>query len=148
MSAKPNGHAIPLSTADYPLAEKRPDLITGRRGKKLSDITLDAVLDGKVDLVDLAITREALLMQADIARASGRETLAENFERASELVEVPQDVIMRTYELLRPGRAGSKEAILAAAAELEERYGARRLAAFLHEAADVYERRGLFSRRF
>ena len=31
-----------LGVADYPLAEKRPELIEGRRGKRLADITLDA----------------------------------------------------------------------------------------------------------
>jgi len=29
-----------LTTQDYPLAEKRPELIEGRRGKPLADITL------------------------------------------------------------------------------------------------------------
>ena len=147
-----NGHARPktlgLTIADYPLAEKRPDLVAGRRGKQLGAVTLDAVVDGEINLDDLSITSDALLMQAEIARAAGRETLAQNFERASELVGVPQDVIMRTYELLRPGRASSKDEILFAAKDLEERFGATRMAAFLAEAASVYEQRGLFSRRF
>jgi propanediol dehydratase small subunit len=89
-----------------------------------------------------------LRQQAEIARAAGRETLAENFERAAELVEVPQDTIMRVYELLRPGRAQSKSVLLAAAAELREQFGASIMAAFVEEAAAVYERRGLFKKRF
>jgi propanediol dehydratase small subunit len=55
---------------------------------------------------------------------------------------------MRTYELLRPGRAKSKTDLLEQAAMLGSTYGAKRLAAFIEEAAEVYERRGLFARRF
>jgi propanediol dehydratase small subunit len=137
-----------LTIGDYPLAEKRPEVVRGKRGKGLDEITLDAVLEDRVALEDLRITARALRQQAEIARAAGRETLAENFERAAELVDVPQDTIMRVYELLRPGRAESKSAILAAAMELREQYGANVMAAFVEEAAAVYERRGLFKKRF
>jgi propanediol dehydratase small subunit len=137
-----------LTIGDYPLAEKRPEIVRGKRGKGLEEITLDAVLDDRVALEDLRITARALRQQAEIARAAGRETLAENFERAAELVEVPQDTIMHVYELLRPGRAESKDVILAAATELRERHGANIMAAFVEEAAAVYERRGLFKKRF
>jgi propanediol dehydratase small subunit len=137
-----------LTIGDYPLAEKRPEIVRGKRGKGLDEITLDAVLEDRVALEDLRITARALRQQAEIARAAGRETLAENFERAAELVDVPQDTIMRVYELLRPGRAESKSALLAAATELREQYGANIMAAFVEEAAAVYERRGLFKKRF
>jgi propanediol dehydratase small subunit len=137
-----------LTIGDYPLAEKRPEIVRGKRGKGLEEITLDAVLDDRVALEDLRITARALRQQAEIARAAGRETLAENFERAAELVEVPQDTIMHVYELLRPGRAESKDTIVAAARELREQYGAKIMAAFVEEAAAVYERRGLFKKRF
>ncbi|MGE0025147.1 MAG: diol dehydratase small subunit [Hyphomicrobium sp.] len=138
----------PLSIADYPLAEKRPELVRGKRGKGLEDLTLDAVVEDRVTLEDLSITAEALGQQAEIARAAGRPTLAQNFERAAELVDVPQETIMRVYELLRPGRAPSKDVLLAAARELGEIYGAKSVAAFVAEAAEVYERRGLFKKRF
>lgn len=137
-----------LTTADYPLAEKRPELVKGKRGKSLDEITLEALDQGQVTMDDLRITGAALLQQAQIARSAHRETLAANFERAAEMAEVPEDAIMRIYELLRPGRAKSKEDLLAAAKELRETYGAERLAAFVAEAADVYERRGLFKNRF
>ena len=138
----------PLGTADYPLAEKRPELVEGRRGRRLDDVTLAGVVDGDVTLEDLRITPQALAMQAEIARAAGRPRLAENFERAAELVDVPQEVVMRVYETLRPGRAKDKAPLLAAARELREVHGAERLARFVEEAAEVYERRGLFSYRF
>jgi propanediol dehydratase small subunit len=89
-----------------------------------------------------------LHQQAEIARAAGRPTLAQNFERGAELVDVPQDVIMRVYELLRPGRASSKDELLAAAKELRDAYGAGNVASFIEEAAEVYERRALFKRRY
>lgn len=137
-----------LTIADYPLAEKRPERVRGKRGKGLDEITLQALLEDSVALEDLCITADALRQQAEIARAAGRETLAENFERGAELVDVPQDTIMRVYELLRPGRAKSPEELFAAARELREQYGANGMAAFVEEAATVYERRGLFKKRF
>jgi propanediol dehydratase small subunit len=137
-----------LTIADYPLAEKRPELVRGKRGKGLDEITLEALLEDSVALEDLRITANALRQQAEVARAAGRDTLAENFERGAELVDVPQDTIMRVYELLRPGRAQSPEELIAAARELREQYAAEGMAAFVEEAADVYERRGLFKKRF
>jgi propanediol dehydratase small subunit len=138
----------PLSVADYPLAEKRPDVVKTKAGKTLDDITLDGVLSDRVRLEDLRITGRALRQQAEISKAAGRPTLAANFERGAELVDVPQDVIMRIYELLRPGRAGSKDELLAAAKELRDDYRAAAVAAFVEEAADVYERRSLYKKRF
>ena len=137
-----------LTADDYPLSEKRPDLIKGRRGKRLEELTLEALMKGEIEMEDLRITREALLLQAQIARAAGRPTLAQNFERAAELVDIPQDIIMHVYELLRPGRARSKDMLVDAAQRLRSTYGADGMAAFVEEAADVYERRGLITYRF
>ena len=137
-----------LSIADYPLAEKRPEIVRGKRGKDLDEITLQAMLEDSVTLEDLRITSAALRQQAEIARAAGRDKLAANFERGAELVEVPQETILRIYELLRPGRAQSREELLAAARELRDQYGANDTSAFVEEAAAVYERRGLFTKRF
>jgi glycerol dehydratase small subunit/propanediol dehydratase small subunit len=133
---------------DYPLAETQPEAVTGPRGKRLSDITLDAVVDGTVTMEDLRITPAALQAQAEIARDAGRPTLALNFERAAELVDVPQDIIMQVYELLRPGRARTKQQLVDAAVMLRSQFGATRMAAFVEEAADTYEARGLFTFRF
>ena len=74
-----------------------------------------SVIAGEVALEDLRITPAALRMQAEIARSAGRPMLAENFERAAEMVDVPQDFLMQVYELLRPGRAKDKAPLLAAA---------------------------------
>jgi propanediol dehydratase small subunit len=137
-----------LGASDYPLAEKRPELIEGRRGKQLDEITLDAVIAGDIELEDLRITPAALQMQAEIARAAGRPMLGANFERAAELVEVPQDFIMQVYELLRPGRAKDKAPLIEAARRLRAEYKAERMARFVEEAAEIYERRRLFTYRF
>jgi len=134
--------------ADYPLAETQPGAVKGDRGKSLAEITLDSVLAGDVTMEDLRITPQALQAQADVARDVGRPTLALNFERGAELVEVPQDFIMQVYELLRPGRAKSKEELLEAAATMRDTYQAERIARFIEEAAETYAARGLFTFRF
>lgn len=137
-----------LGTADYPLAEKRPDLVRTRKGRPIAELTLEAIEAGAVALEDLRITPRALRQQAEIAAAAGRPTLGRNFDRAAELIDVPQDVILRIYELLRPGRAKGKQDLLDAAKLLRQSYKAEKMAAFIEEAAEVYERRGLFAKRF
>ena len=137
-----------LTVADYPLAETRSDRIKGKRGKSLDDITLDSVVAGRVTMEDLRITPQALADQAEISRAAGRPTLALNFERAAELVGVPQDFIRSAYEMLRPGRAKSRDQLLEVANTFRQVYKAERMAKFIEEAADTYGRRGLFTYRF
>ena len=64
------------------------------------------------------------------------------------LKAVPQDVILETYEMMRPGRV-SDAGLLAARAEMLRRdYGAHAIAALIDEAVAVYERRNLFRRRY
>ncbi len=137
-----------VGAGDYPLAEKRPELVRGRRGKGIEEVTLDAVMAGEATMADLTITPEMLRLQADIARSAGRPRLAENLERAAEMADVPQDVIMAVYELLRPGRARSTADLAAMASTLRTTYKAERLASFIEEAAQVYEKRGLFTFRY
>lgn len=137
-----------LTIADYPLAETQSASIRGARGKSLDEITLSGVIAGDVEMEDLRITPGALADQAQIARAAKRPTLALNFERAAELVDVPQDFIMAAYELLRPGRSKSKDQLLDVARIFRETHKAHRMADFIEEAAAIYERRGLFIPRF
>jgi glycerol dehydratase small subunit/propanediol dehydratase small subunit len=136
------------SRKDYPLAEKRADEIRGKRGKTLAELSLEKVVAGEVTIEDLRITPDALHAQADIARSAGRPRLAQNFERAAELVGVPQDEIMAVYELLRPGRAQDKQQLLEAAHRMRRSFAAEKIAAFIEEAAEVYEMRGLFRKRY
>lgn len=137
-----------LTIADYPLAERRPHSVKSAKGMPLDDFTLEALADGRATMEDLRTTPEALLRQASIARHAGREKLAANFERAAEMTAIPQKVIMEYYEMLRPGRVREKQALLTAARRLRDDYHAHRMATFVEEAAEVYERRGLFKFRF
>jgi propanediol dehydratase small subunit len=132
----------------YPVAEKCPDLVRTRTGKPLDALTVRAVLDGEVSPADIAISPEALLLQAGIARDAGWVKLAENLERAAELADVPEEDLLEAYELLRPGRAKGPEELTAVAGRLRTRYGAHRTAALIEEAAENYVRRGLFVRRY
>ena len=137
-----------LTAEDYPTAEKMPARVTGKRGKPLDAITLDAAISGDLKMEDLRITAEALLSQAQIARSVGRAALGGNFERAAEMTGLPQDEIMQVYELLRPGRAKSKSELLEAAARLRTEYDAPQLGDFVEQAAELYEKRGLYRSRY
>jgi len=122
---------------EYPLSERRPECLKTPSGLPFAEITLDAVLEGKVKMEDLRVTAEALEWQAQIAEAAGRPQLAENFRRSAELVAVSDDQILRIYDALRPGRA-SKSEMLSLADELEKEFQASRCAKFIREAAEVY----------
>jgi propanediol dehydratase small subunit len=137
-----------LTQKDYPIAETQPSKVKGKRGIALSELTMDAVLEGRVALEDLQITPEALLKQAEIAKSVGRATLSGNFERAAEMNKLPNSEVMEIYELLRPGRAGSKSTLLEAAQKIRSRYSAEGLAEFIEEAAAFYDKRGLFKKRY
>ena len=88
----------------------------------------------------------ALLQQAEIAEAAGRLMMARNLERAADIVDVPQDVVLKTHELLRPGRAEVGRRICWKQPSVAARdVSGRTHGGFLSsEAAEVYERRGLF----
>ena len=137
-----------LTQKDFPIAETQPSKVKGKRGIALSELTMDAVLEGRVALEDLQITPEALLKQAEIAKSVGRATLSDNFERAAEMNKLPNSEVMEIYELLRPGRAGSKSTLLEAAQKIRSRYSAEGLAEFIEEAAEFYDKRGLFKKRY
>jgi propanediol dehydratase small subunit len=135
-------------TPPYPVAEATPEHVRSRTGTRLDEITLDAVAGGRLGIDDLGIAPEGLRRQAEVARGAGRPTLGANLDRAAELVGVPEERLLRVYELLRPGRAQSRDELLAVAADLRASYGAERCAALVEEAAHAYERRGLFRRRY
>ncbi len=135
-------------SALYPIAEKRPDLLSTGTGRPLADLTVENLAGGSLGQADIAISADALRLQAEVAREAGRVRLAENFERGAELVAVPDDVLLEIYELLRPGRAASVDVLREASAMLRRDYGAEAVAALVDEAAETYQRRGLFRRRF
>ena len=137
-AAAPSGGGLTVN--DYPLGAKRPDLVRTSSNKTLDDITLDSVLEGKVGPEDVRVTAKTLKMQAEIARAAGRATLANNFERAAELTAVPDARVLEIYNALRPFRS-SKDELEAIANELETQYSATICAGFVREAATLYQER-------
>ena len=76
-----------------------------------------------------------------MARAAGRRQLADNLERAAELVGVPDDQLLEIYTALRPGRSTAAE--LEAWARRLDDWAAPQTAAFVREAAVAYAARGL-----
>jgi propanediol dehydratase small subunit len=136
------------AAALYPVSEKQADRIRTPGGHKLSDLTLENVLAGKLTARDIGISPGALQLQGEVARAVGRSCLADNFDRGAELTDVPQDEILETYELLRPGRARDKKELLNLAERYREKHAAPNIARLIEEAAEVYALRGLFRKRF
>jgi propanediol dehydratase small subunit len=122
--------------------------VTPPPGRPAGDLTAEAFATGRVGGSEIGITAEGLALQAAVARRAGRERLADNLLRGAELVSVPGEELVAIYELLRPGRARDRAALEVAARNLRERHGAEAVARLIEEAAEVYERRGLFRRRF
>jgi len=110
-------------------------------GRHSSELSVDGVVGGELGPDDIRISPETLRHQADVAREHGNPQLAANFERAAELTAFEESEILALYEMLRPHRATADE-LLAKAVELEARQ-APICAAFVREAAAVYERTGL-----
>jgi len=127
---------------DYPLSDD-PENVETPEGTKLSEITLEKIVEGEIDGDELVIMPETLEKQARVAENEGRTQVAQNFRRAAELTDVPDDRILEIYNALRPSGA-DRENLLAIADELENRYGAEINAELVREAADVYEERELY----
>ena len=126
----------------YPLGEYEKERITSKTGKKLTDITLDEVIKDHVSSDDIKISKEMLKAQGQVAKEAGNDPMEKNFERAAELVDVPDDVILKMYDKLRPNRSTKLELVMMAQ-ELLEKYNARNCAKLVMEAAEVYEKRGI-----
>ncbi|MFT4910281.1 MAG: propanediol dehydratase small subunit [Natronomonas sp.] len=126
---------------EYPLADN-PENVETPEGTKLSEITLEKVVEGDIDGDELVIAPETLEKQAQVAEDAGRPQVARNFRRAAELTQVPDDRILEIYNALRPSGT-DKETLLEIADELEAEYDAEMNAAHVREAAEVYEQRDL-----
>ena len=126
----------------YPLGEYEKDSIKSKTGKKLTDITLDEVMKGHISSDDIKISKETLKAQGQVAKACGNVSMEKNFERAAELVDVPDDVILKMYDKLRPNRSTKLELVLMAQ-ELIEKYNAKNCAKLVMEAVEIYEKRGV-----
>ncbi len=131
-------------SVDYPLGQKRPDLVSTPSGRPLDEVTLEAVRAGRIGADDLRATPETLRRQSAIALAAGRRPLAENLARAAELAGVPAESILEIYTALRPHRSSADE-LEGWARRLETEWEAPLTAVFVREARDVYAERGLLA---
>ena len=111
----------------YPLAEHEKDNITSKTGKKFTDITLDEVMKDHVAPDDIKISKDILKAQGQVAMEADNAPMEKNFERAAELVDVPDDVILKMYDKLRPNRSTKLELVMMAQ-ELLEKYNAKNCA--------------------
>lgn len=128
----------------YPLSDS-PEQWQATSGRKLDEISLEAAAQGTLSPEDLQIGAETLMAQAEIARGSGFRELADNLTRAAELTAVPNEELLRMYEMLRPHRSTYVE-LNELAHTLESQYDAQVNAAFVREAAQVYQTRNLLRR--
>ena len=126
----------------YPLGESEKESIRSKTGKKLTDITLDEVVKGHISSDDIKISKEMLKAQGQVAKETGNAPMEKNFERAAELVDVPDEVILKMYDKLRPNRSTKLE-LVQMAQELIEKYNAKNCAKLVMEAVEVYEKRGI-----
>jgi propanediol dehydratase small subunit len=129
----------------YPLAEHEAETLRAASGRSFAEVDVPAALDGSLSPDDLRIHAETLRAQAQIAQAAGNPQLAANLLRAAELTAVPNEELLKMYDLLRPGRA-SHDRLMALAQLLESTYAASITAQFVREAAAAYQRRGLLRR--
>lgn len=127
---------------DYPLAEKRPELIRTPTGKKMDEITMEKVLSSEINQDDCRISSKTLEFQAQIAESAENWQLAANFRRAAELVQFSDDKVLEIYKAMRPFRSTKKE-LEAIAKDLEES-GAILNAEFVKEAIEAYSKRRKF----
>ena len=126
-----------VSKADYPIGDKRPELIHSASGKALKELTLDKLLSGELKPEDLRISPETLELQAQVAESVKRGAFALNLRRAAELIAVPDARLLEIYNALRPYKS-TKDELLAIAAELKNQYNAPISASLVAEAAEVY----------
>lgn len=129
-----------MTDANYPMAEKMPDLIKTPTGKAYSDLSFEKLINGELGPEDMRIAPQTLEYQAQVAESVNREAFAGNLRRASELIAVPDERLLEIYNALRPYRS-SKQELLDIASELDG-YKATAAATLVREAAEVYEKRG------
>ena len=137
-SSTPKGHT-------YPLMESAANELTATSGRTISSVNLEAAAAGEVHADDLQVSAATLRAQAEIAAQAGYRELAQNLQRAAELTAVPNEELLRMYEIMRPGRSTYDDLALMAN-KLENEYSAPITAGFVREAAEVYRSRNLLRR--
>lgn len=132
-----------MAELSYPLGAEARSEVHSATGRAVAEITLEAVVDGRVAAGDVAVSADTLRVQAKFAERGGNPQLGENLRRAAELVAFEDDELLRFYEMLRPGRSSAAE--LDALADQLAARGAQLCAALVREARAAYVRRGLIA---
>ena len=127
----------------YPLAESDAGDALTSSGRRVTEITLAAVVRGEICPGDIRISPDVLRQQADFAEQGGNPQLADNLRRGAELVAFSDEDLLELYESLRPGRSSALE--LEQLADRLEAGGGALCAALVREARGAYVRRGLAS---
>jgi propanediol dehydratase small subunit len=130
---------------NYPLSEHEHKRLKSASERGFDDLTFEAAIAGELETDDLRIHADTLRAQAEISERAGHPQLANNLCRAAELTVVPNEELLKLYDLLRPGRA-SYATLLALAERMEQVYQATENARFVREAAEVYKARGMLRR--
>jgi propanediol dehydratase small subunit len=125
----------------YPLAASETAEPHTASGRRVAEISLEAVVAGAITPADIRISPEVLRLQADFAEQGGNPQLADNLRRGAELVAFSDEELLELYESLRPGRASAAE--LDALADRLEARDAQLCAALVREARGAYVRRDL-----
>ena len=111
-------------------------------GRTLNELNMEAIRAGELTAQDFCISGETLRRQADAAEAAGYWQLAENLRRAAELTGISNQEVLQIYKALRPGRSTYNE-LITLADHLENDLDAPLTAAFVREAAEVYQERDI-----
>ena len=111
-------------------------------GRTLDELNIEAIRAGELAAEDFRISSETLRRQANAAEAAGYWQLAENLRRAAELTGISNQEVLDIYNALRPGRSTYHE-LTTLADRLENDLDAPLTAAFVREAAEVYQERGI-----
>lgn len=125
-----------VTEADYPIGDKRPELIVSATGIPYKELTLEKLLAGELKPEDLRINPHTLELQAQVADSVHRDAFGRNLRRAAELIAVPDARLLEIYNALRPYRS-TKEELDAIADELKNKYNAPVSASLVAEAAEV-----------
>ena len=124
------------------MTEPQDASVVTQTGRPLAELTMEALLQGKLTEADFRISAETLQYQAQAAEEAGYVEQARNLRRAAELTHVSNEEVLAIYNALRPGRT-SYRALIALATRLEQTLNAPLTAALVREAAEVYLARGL-----
>lgn len=118
------------------------DTVRTTSGRSLDELNMEALCAGELTAEDFRISGETLRCQAAAAEAAGYWQLAENLRRAAELTAISNQEVFDMYKALRPNRSTYDE-LITLADHLGNDLNAPLTAAFVLEAAEVYQERGI-----